>query len=178
MKSTLQKKNKCQIVNNFVNTRGGGTRIKKAIPKFAHFISRHLPNFYHDLETPTITSCETDSSSNCSHKGLAHRSLSNPDLHTISNTLSSMNETANTCHPSSPPHVVRVFNGANGDSRYLLIHEETTAREIVMVSVREFGLCNQSGKPSSGESGFAKSSLNYALYEVSVVPEVSVSNLK
>ena len=159
-------------MNSNVNIRGG-TRIKKAIPKFAHFISRHLPSFYNDLENSTLNSCETDSSPNFSHKNLTHRSLSNPDLHSISNTLSLMNETAATCPPSSPPHVVRVFNGSNGDSRYLLIHEETTAREIVMVGVREFGLCNQSSKPSSGESGFAKSSLNYALYEVSVVPEVS-----
>lgn len=69
--------------------------------------------------------------------------------------------------------MIRVFNAVNGDSRYLLIHEETTAREVVMVSVREFGLCQSSS--GKGESGSTKSSLNYALYEVSVVPEVNFS---
>lgn len=56
-------------------------------------------------------------------------------------------------------NVVRVFNAANNDSRYLLIHEETTAREVVMIAVKEFNLTQTT------------SSLDWALYEVSVVPE-------
>uniref|UniRef100_A0A6G1SQM4 Rap guanine nucleotide exchange factor 2 n=1 Tax=Aceria tosichella TaxID=561515 RepID=A0A6G1SQM4_9ACAR len=57
----------------------------------------------------------------------------------------------------SSVNVLRVFNSTNNDFRYLLVHEETTAREVVMVAVKEFNL-----------SG---SSLNWYLYEVSVVPE-------
>lgn len=106
-------------------------------------------------------------------KNTVHRSLSNPDLHSI--FTSALMDPPNPDPAPDPQLVIRIFNAANGDSRYLLIHEETTAREVVMVSCREFGLCTQTSvgnKQSSGESGLAKSSLNYALYEVSVVPEV------
>lgn len=173
-KTTFQKKNKCQtgITNN-----SSGTKIKKAIPKFAHFISRHLPNFYSDFETDVLNQCEVDCARpNRDHlpKNTVHRSLSNPDLHSI--FTSALMDPPNPDPAPDPQLVIRIFNAANGDSRYLLIHEETTAREVVMVSCREFGLCTQTSvgnKQSSGESGLAKSSLNYALYEVSVVPEAN-----
>jgi Rap guanine nucleotide exchange factor 2 len=60
-----------------------------------------------------------------------------------------------------------MFNASTGDFRYLFVHSETTAKEVVMVSVGEFGLCNSQSNKSSNE---VKSSLNYSLYEVSVVP--------
>lgn len=66
-------------------------------------------------------------------------------------------------------NVLRVFNAANNDSRYLLIHEETTAREVVMVAVKEFNLTGNAGCNSSpGEKSI---SWNWHLYEVSVVQE-------
>lgn len=67
-------------------------------------------------------------------------------------------------------NVLRVFNAANNESRYLLIHEETTAREVVMVAVKEFNLTGNSG-PHSSPGDKSVSSLNWHLYEVSVVPE-------
>jgi len=67
-------------------------------------------------------------------------------------------------------NVLRVFNAANNDFRYLLVHEETTAREVVMVAVKEFNLTGNSGSHMSpGDKSI--SSLNWHLYEVSVVPE-------
>lgn len=67
-------------------------------------------------------------------------------------------------------NVVRVFNAANNEFRYLLVHEETTAREVVMVAVKEFSLTGNSGSQlSPGDKSV--SSLNWHLYEVSVVPE-------
>lgn len=67
-------------------------------------------------------------------------------------------------------NVLRVFNAANNDFRYLLIHEATTAREVVMVAVKEFNLTGNSGSQlSTGDKSV--SSLNWHLYEVSVVPE-------
>ncbi|RWS16666.1 rap guanine nucleotide exchange factor 2-like isoform X6, partial [Dinothrombium tinctorium] len=138
-----------------------GTKIKKAIPKFANFITRRFNNLTEDqvdFHQPTARSLS------------ASRSHSNPDLHTLTSTAptSPFHEliAGHNHFSSNPQHVIRVFNAANGDSRYLLVHAETVAREVVMVSVREFGLCSQS---SSG----AKSSLNYSLYEVSVVPEAN-----
>lgn len=67
-------------------------------------------------------------------------------------------------------NVLRVFNAANNADRYLLIHEETTAREVVMVAVKEFNLSDKSG-PHSSPGDKSVSSLNWHLYEVSVVPE-------
>ncbi|RWS30636.1 rap guanine nucleotide exchange factor 2-like isoform X4 [Leptotrombidium deliense] len=147
----------------------GGTKIKKAIPKFANFITRHFNN-YNNSEDEVDASYSRQPPKNFS----SSRSHSNPDLHSLTTSNSAVNNSpfyelmAGHHHLFSPnpQHVVRVFNAANGDSRYLLVHAETTAREIVMVSVREFCLCSQS---SSG----VKSSLNYALYEVSVVPEAA-----
>lgn len=67
-------------------------------------------------------------------------------------------------------NVLRVFNAANNEFRYLVVHEETTAREVVMVAVKEFNLTGNSGaQPSPGDKTL--SSLNWHLYEVSVVPE-------
>lgn len=67
-------------------------------------------------------------------------------------------------------NVLRVFNAANNEFRYLLVHEETTAREVIMVAVREFNLTGNSGShPSPPDKSI--SSLNWHLYEVSVVPE-------
>lgn len=172
-KGTFHKKNKSQT--GTTNSNGSGTKIKKAIPKFANFISRHLPNFYSDFENDVLNSCEVDSSRpNRDHggKNTVHRSLSNPDLHSI--FTSALMEPPNSDPTPDPQLVIRIFNAVNGDSRFLLIHEENTARDVVMVSCKEFGLCTQTSagnKQSSGES--AKSSLNYALYEVSVVPEVN-----
>lgn len=131
-----------------------------------------MPNVY--FESYVLNHSEVDSCPNTEHssKTLNHRSLSNPSLHSPFPT--NFNDPIDQDLPSNIHHVIRVFNAVNGDSRYMLIHEETTAREVVMVSVREFSLCTQSSiGRSSGETGFAKSSLNYALYEVSVVPEVS-----
>lgn len=67
-------------------------------------------------------------------------------------------------------NVLRVFNAANNEFRYLVVHEETTAREVVMVAVKEFNLTGNSGvQLSPGDK--TVSSLNWHLYEVSVVPE-------
>lgn len=74
-------------------------------------------------------------------------------------------------------NVLRVFNAANNESRYLLIHEETTAREVVMVAVREFNLTGNSGSHSSAGDK-SVSSLNWHLYEVSVVPESKIIKQK
>lgn len=74
-------------------------------------------------------------------------------------------------------NVLRVFNAANNDSRYLLVHAETTAREVVMVAVREFNLTSSYGSQSSTNEK-SISSLDWHLYEVSVVPESRIIKQK
>jgi len=172
------------IVNNTLNISAGkwqsnvsnsGTKIKRAIPRFANFLSKHL-NFTN--EDSSFQNDEIDFV-----KPLAHRSHSNPDLHKLSKEASCQcasnssnalinNQISLDNHQlpiiqSQPQSVIRVFNATTGDFRYLFVHPENTAKEVVMISVGEFGLCNQSSK-SNNE---IKSSLNYSLYEVSVVPE-------
>ena len=56
-----------------------------------------------------------------------------------------------------PEHVVRVYR-ADQACRYLPIHKETTAKEVVMLSLQEFGITDPSP--------------NYSLCEVSLPPKV------
>lgn len=175
--STLGNGNKWQFSSN---VSGSGTKIKKAIPRFANFITKHL-NFTND-----DTSFQNDEIDFV--KPLAHRSHSNPDLHKLAKEISSSSTSSCQCGSTAAAAgnqpldaiqqpliqtqqcVIRVFNAATGDFRYLFIHPETTAKEVVMVSVGEFGLCNSQSAKSNEQ---VKSSLNYSLYEVSVVPEAN-----
>lgn len=130
------------------------------------------------IETMSKTSDNiSDDQSNDMDMG---RAKSNPDLpsmkrdRTIESCLSNIvrsddfNSTSN--GSNRLVNVLRVFNAANNESRYLLIHEETTAREVVMVAVKEFNLTGNSGSHSlPGDKPV--SSLNWHLYEVSVAPE-------
>jgi len=60
---------------------------------------------------------------------------------------------AEDCRSEYPEHVLKVFK-ADQTCKYLLIHKETTAHEVVMLSLQEFGIT----EPST----------NYTLCEVSV----------
>lgn len=158
--------NKWQFSNS--NVTGSGTKFKKAIPKLANVIMKRL-NFTN--EDSNYQSDEVDFA-----KPLAHRSHSNPDLHKLNketqcqcSNLVSNNQQSLELIQAQQQNVIRVFNATTGDFRYLFIHPETTAKEVVMVTVGEFGLCNQS--KSNNEQ--IKSSLNYSLYEVSIVPEAN-----
>lgn len=177
--NSLNGSNKWQFSSN---VSGSGTKsIKKAIPRFANFISKHL-NFTND-----DTSFQNDEIDFVSKP---HRSHSNPDLHKlakeINNSCQCAASSSNNYSLSNNQNldvinnqqstliqtqqsVIRVFNATTGDFRYLFIHPETTAKEVVMVSVGEFGLCNN----QSNKSNEVKSSLNYSLYEVSIVPEAN-----
>eukprot|EP00096_Caligus_rogercresseyi_P009497 TRINITY_DN3238_c0_g2_i1.p1 TRINITY_DN3238_c0_g2~~TRINITY_DN3238_c0_g2_i1.p1 ORF type:complete len:1352 (+),score=489.49 TRINITY_DN3238_c0_g2_i1:114-4058(+) len=75
-------------------------------------------------------------------------SLSNPDL-----TDNSFEETYTAASTAYPEHVLKIYR-ADQSLKYLLVHKETTAREVVMLALQEFG-CTE---PSS----------NYALVEVTV----------
>ncbi|KAG8191865.1 hypothetical protein JTE90_019800 [Oedothorax gibbosus] len=79
--------------------------------------------------------------------GTLYHSHSNPDL----SSLTALSE-----HPVAldyPEHVLKIYK-CDQTFKFLMIHKETTAREVVMLSLREFGITD----PSS----------NYSLREVSV----------
>lgn len=112
---------------------------------------------------------------------------SNPDLpvlrgkdkvdYGLSNVVRPVDEPGSAAMFDAPSQtavsVLRVFNAANNDSRYLLVHEEMTAREVIMVAVKEFNLTgnNNNNGANSSPGDRTISSLNWHLYEVSVVPE-------
>lgn len=145
-----------------------------------------------NVETMSKTSAD-NTSDDQSYEGdlAAIKVKSNPDLPTLKSNkirhiesglsnivrLDDLNPASVTDHSSSNGganqalvNVLRVFNAANNDFRYLLVHEETTAREVVMVAVKEFNLTGSSG-PHSSPGDKSVSSLNWHLYEVSVVPQ-------
>ncbi|XP_040575322.1 rap guanine nucleotide exchange factor 2 isoform X3 [Lepeophtheirus salmonis] len=79
-------------------------------------------------------------------------SLSNPDL--TDNSFEETYTAASVAAANSyPEHVLKIYR-ADQSLKYLLVHKETTAREVVMLALQEFG-CTE---PSS----------NYALVEVTV----------
>lgn len=80
----------------------------------------------------------------CSGSNLYH-SHSNPDL----TSLVGLEEVKF----EFPEHVLKIYK-SDQTCKYLLVHKETTAREVVMLSLREFGITESSG--------------NYSLCEVSV----------
>ncbi|ROT81633.1 Rap guanine nucleotide exchange factor, partial [Penaeus vannamei] len=58
-----------------------------------------------------------------------------------------------------PEHVLKVYRATDQAARFLPVHKETTAREVVMLALQIFNINDPSG------------SSNYALYEVSVTEE-------
>ncbi|XP_022246938.1 rap guanine nucleotide exchange factor 6-like isoform X4 [Limulus polyphemus] len=89
-----------------------------------------------------------------SGSGSLYHSHSNPDLA----SLSAYYEPE--LRPDFPEHVLKVYR-ADQTFKYLLIHKETTAREVVMLSLREFGITDPSSKYSlcevtCGEGGVIK----------------------
>ena len=87
---------------------------------------------------------------------LYNNSMSNPDLLRDSSASQHLQQFDNE-KPSStseyPEHVLKVYK-ADQTFKYLLVHKETTAHEVVMLSLQEFGI--------------TESSSNFSLCEVSV----------
>ncbi|XP_052266467.1 rap guanine nucleotide exchange factor 6-like isoform X4 [Dreissena polymorpha] len=79
-----------------------------------------------------------------------HLSASNPDLSSFSSL------SVDDKQMDFPEHVVKVFR-CDQSFKFLLIHKETSAKEVVMLSLREFGITDQSS--------------NYSLCEVTVESE-------
>ncbi|XP_069992799.1 uncharacterized protein PDZ-GEF isoform X12 [Penaeus vannamei] len=97
-----------------------------------------------------INSDESVSSQSSVGGGLYH-SHSNPDLSTTGAYEDVRTE--------FPEHVLKVYRATDQAARFLPVHKETTAREVVMLALQIFNINDPSG------------SSNYALYEVSVTEE-------
>ncbi|KAL5018419.1 hypothetical protein ScPMuIL_004141 [Solemya velum] len=93
------------------------------------------------------SSTSSNSSSSSSQAGLSnHLSASDPDLSWLMVGMADSQY-------EIPEHVVKVYR-ADQSSRYLLIHKETTAREVILLALKQFDATD----PSS----------NYSLCEVTV----------
>ncbi|KAL5018416.1 hypothetical protein ScPMuIL_004138 [Solemya velum] len=140
---------------------GNRPKLKKALMKMGNLIPRNSSsssmqsenNINHsdeNLYTQQHSRKSSTSSNSSSTAGLCnHLSASNPDL-------SSLGVGMDDSKYDFPEHVVKVYR-ADQSFKYLLIHKETTAREVVMLALREFGVTD----PSS----------NYSLCEVTVENE-------
>ncbi|XP_045212105.2 rap guanine nucleotide exchange factor 6-like isoform X7 [Mercenaria mercenaria] len=103
-----------------------------------------------NLSSHGLSRKSSTSSGSSTNTGMSnHLSASNPDL-------SSANLGADEKPVEYPDHVVKVYR-SDQSFKYLLIHKETTAKEVVMLSLREFGITD----PSS----------NFSLCEVTVESE-------
>ena len=92
-------------------------------------------------------------------KASMYHSHSNPDL---SSTLLyyDMTEQQAVKTPDFPEHVLKVYR-ADQTSKFLVIHKETTAREVVMLTLRGFGITDSSSfyslcEVTVGEGGLVK----------------------
>ncbi|XP_071543383.1 uncharacterized protein PDZ-GEF isoform X3 [Panulirus ornatus] len=90
-------------------------------------------------------------SSQSSVGGGLYHSHSNPDLSTTG--------TYEDVRTEFPEHVLKVYRATDQAARFLPVHKETTAREVVMLALQIFNINDPSG------------SSNYALYEVTVTEE-------
>ncbi|KAG8224992.1 hypothetical protein J437_LFUL006003 [Ladona fulva] len=105
---------------------------------------------------PQPVSAAPGSSSGVGNGTLSH-SRSNPDLAGgLSVELGLDPSHMMSCPPDYPEHVLKVYK-PDQTFKYLLVHKETTAHEVVMLALQEFGLTD----PSS----------NFSLCEVSVTEQ-------
>ncbi|CAH0545985.1 unnamed protein product [Brassicogethes aeneus] len=125
-------------------TMGPKRRLQKALMKMnilpKNMINHALGSDVVDHHAPPPSSGPLGGACN------AYQSQSNPDL------MSLCYEEAGRC-ADYPEHVLKVFK-PDQTYKYLLVNKETTAHEVVMLALREFGITD----PSS----------NYSLCEVSV----------
>lgn len=121
------------------------SRINRAFNRFLHK-PKSLMNMESAGNDEILGSAQNGNRTSLSPSGVPN-ALSNPDLRDFERP-------AQQDHKSEyPEHVLKVYR-ADQTFKYLLVHKETTAHEVVMLSLQEFG----STEPSS----------NYTLCEVSV----------
>ncbi|XP_076368750.1 rap guanine nucleotide exchange factor 2-like isoform X3 [Tachypleus tridentatus] len=143
-------------------------KLKKALAKM-NFMPKSLNSESHlnssDDSLYSLNSVSSNGSANIqevragspqrsSGTGSLHHSQSNPDLASLSAYIESEIKS------DFPEHVLKVYR-ADQTFKYLLIHKETTAREVVMLSLREFGITGPSSNYSlcevtCGEGGVVK----------------------
>uniref|UniRef100_A0A2C9LIN6 Rap guanine nucleotide exchange factor 2 n=1 Tax=Biomphalaria glabrata TaxID=6526 RepID=A0A2C9LIN6_BIOGL len=135
---------------------GSNSKLRKALTHFnfmpKNINGRDTASINHSDESlyskPSRKSSTSSSSSNTGVTLSNHFSASNPDITSIGLIVDDRN--------NMPEHVVKVYR-SDQSFKYLLIHKETTAKEVVMLALQEFGITDPS--------------CNYSLREVTVEME-------
>ncbi|CAF4359854.1 unnamed protein product [Rotaria sp. Silwood2] len=105
--------------------------------------------FLYDLETTTIDNVLDSSSLSVSNSNKSlNRSSSNPDLSpssisnkSMSSSISTFNDTIN--DDDNATFVVKVFR-SDQSYKYFPVLKDTTAKQLVMLAITEFGILDQS----------------------------------
>ncbi|XP_059174885.1 rap guanine nucleotide exchange factor 6-like isoform X3 [Physella acuta] len=135
---------------------GSTSRLRKALTRI-NFMPKNLNgresgSINHSDESlyskPSRKSSTSSSSSNTGPTLSNHFSASNPDMSSVGLIVDDRND--------MPEHVVKVYK-SDQSFKYLLIHKETTAKEVVMLALQEFNITDPS--------------CNYSLREVTVEME-------
>merc|ERR1719245_2008475 len=98
---------------------------------------------------------------NSGSHSLHFNSMSNPDLLRDNSTTAGQGPTVESDQRTEyPEHVLKVYK-SDQTFKYLLVHKETTAHEVVMLSLQEFGITEPSSnfslcEVSVSEGGFVK----------------------
>ncbi|XP_071952178.1 rap guanine nucleotide exchange factor 6-like isoform X2 [Antedon mediterranea] len=136
---------------------GHKTKLRKAIAKLSILPNKSMEGTeQRRAQDDTILKRSTTTSSQSSGSSL-HHSSSNPDLTSLSTQLY---EPIWSGMPDHPEHVLKVFvSEPPYGCKYFLIHKETSAKEVVMLAMQEFGL--------TGAQNFGR----FSLCEVTVANE-------
>ncbi|XP_005105136.2 rap guanine nucleotide exchange factor 2 isoform X2 [Aplysia californica] len=122
---------------------GSTSRLRKALTRI-NFMPKNLNgresgSINHSDESlyskPSRKSSTSSSSSTAGGTLNNHLSASNPDITSVGLIVDDRNE--------MPEHVVKVYK-SDQTFKYLLIHKETTAKEVVMLALQEFGITEPS----------------------------------
>ena len=149
------------------NSSKGKSKINKAFGRFLHK-PKSLMNVdsldERELERGGQQPHQTGSGSHSLH--LYSNSMSNPDLlrgerdNSNSSTIHHHQDSDSSHRTEYPEHVLKVYK-SDQTFKYLLVHKETTAHEVVMLSLQEFGITEPSSnfslcEVSVAEGGFVK----------------------
>lgn len=137
------------------------SRINRAFNRFLHKPKSLMNMDVASADDSTVISAAASTSTLYPGGGAAlpnggpagSNALSNPDLREFENNSHQHQPPAESTRSEYPEHVLKVYK-ADQTFKYLLVHKETTAHEVVMLSLQEFGMT----EPSS----------NYTLCEVTV----------
>ncbi|BFZ17836.1 hypothetical protein BsWGS_20875 [Bradybaena similaris] len=135
---------------------GTNSRLRKALTRInimpKNLNGKDAASINHSDESlyskPSRKSSTSSSSSNPGSSLSSHLSASNPDITLAGLSVDDRSDV--------PEHAVKVFR-SDQSFKYLLIHKETTAKEVVMLALQEFGV--------------TEPSCNFSLCEVTVEME-------